>query len=377
MCPYATTTEMSGASACSAASNSGPRGRSGWSTGIDSASAMVFTGEGSSVDLERPRGLSGRVTTATTSCPSPTSASRGGVANSGVPKKTMRICSLLPSVVCRLPSSKLFVVVRFVFVFARDDDPDQARILRFLVFPFGEQFLPLEEAQVIDEQLAVQVVDLVLKAHAQQLSTHNLERLALAIERLDHDARRARDVAVQLGDREAAFFPLDGPRALDDLRIDEHEPLAVHVHHREPLRAAHLRGGEAHAVRGGHRFEHVVDELLQFGREGVDRAGLLAEDRIAEDADREDAHAAVTSLPLDLITLCTRPRWITTVESPDLMVMRSSSVFTGTPSFSDSLMRIISPTSPPTVTISSPFRSENSEFSCCFRCFCCGRIIRK
>ena len=35
MWPYATTTEMSGASARSWAMNSSPRGRSGWNTGID------------------------------------------------------------------------------------------------------------------------------------------------------------------------------------------------------------------------------------------------------------------------------------------------------------------------------------------------------
>ena len=51
-------------------------------------------------------------------------------------------------------------------------------------------------------------------------------------------------------------------------------------------------------MRGLHRLEHVVDEPLQLRRERVNRTGLLAEDRVAEDADREQAHAAVVSLPL-------------------------------------------------------------------------------
>jgi len=50
----------------------------------------VFTGGGTAVERDRPWGLSGCVTTATTSNPSPSRASSEGTANSGVPKKTTR-----------------------------------------------------------------------------------------------------------------------------------------------------------------------------------------------------------------------------------------------------------------------------------------------
>src|SRR2546422_498001 len=88
--PYATTTPTSGTRARRRARNAGSLGRSGCSTGTSSASAAVLTGVGTTVERERPWGLSGCVTTATTSNPSPSKAWREGTANSGVPKKTTR-----------------------------------------------------------------------------------------------------------------------------------------------------------------------------------------------------------------------------------------------------------------------------------------------
>ena len=84
------TTPTSGARRRISARNSGVDGGSGSKTGTSSSSAATFTGEGTRVDRERPCGLSGRVTTAATSNPSPNSASSDGTANSGVPKKTTR-----------------------------------------------------------------------------------------------------------------------------------------------------------------------------------------------------------------------------------------------------------------------------------------------
>ena len=54
---------------------------------------LYFTGGATACERERPCGLSGCVTTARTSNPSPSSASREGTANSGVPKKTTRTYS--------------------------------------------------------------------------------------------------------------------------------------------------------------------------------------------------------------------------------------------------------------------------------------------
>ena len=57
----------------------------------------------------------------------------------------------------------------------------------------------------------------------------------------------------------------------DDLGIDDDDlfglALAVGaIDDRDLLRDADLRGCEAHAFGGIHRFEHVGDQLMQFGR---------------------------------------------------------------------------------------------------------------
>ena len=72
-----------------------------------------------------------------------------------------------------------------------------------------------------------------------------------------------------------------------DLRIDDDRRLVlvvVHVHHEEALGDVDLRCGQTDARRGVHRFEHVVDELLEervadlFGRDSL---GDFAQRRVA------------------------------------------------------------------------------------------------
>ena len=53
------------------------------------------------------------------------------------------------------------------------------------------------------------------------------------------------------------------------------------------LRNADLRRGQAHALGRVHGFEHVLDQLVQFGRiEFGHRCGLLFEHRLAVQNDR-------------------------------------------------------------------------------------------
>src|SRR5262245_23813707 len=148
--PYATTTETSGASSRSAATKSSPRGRSGWTTGIDSSSAICLIGDGTSDERERPCGRSGWVTTPTTSNPSPNSARSGGAANSGVPQKRTLM----------VRSERLFSVPPRDLV--RRKLPDVLREILSHRFPLRERRSPLQKAEVVDEELAVQMVDLVL-----------------------------------------------------------------------------------------------------------------------------------------------------------------------------------------------------------------------
>jgi len=101
MCPYATTTERSGAISASISRNSSSRAVSGWKTGSPSSRAIRLTGDSCSA-RRRPAGLSGCVTTPQTSKPSPSSARSDGVAKSGVPQKRIRITLLTSSPASRV-----------------------------------------------------------------------------------------------------------------------------------------------------------------------------------------------------------------------------------------------------------------------------------
>ena len=71
--------------------------------------------------------------------------------------------------------------------------------LTMLFFQLLLDAVALEVGQVIDEQLAVEVIALVLDAHGEQAFGDQLEGLAIAIQRLDLDLLRAVDVLVEAG----------------------------------------------------------------------------------------------------------------------------------------------------------------------------------
>src|SRR3546814_5989272 len=82
------------------------------------------------------------------------------------------------------------------------------------------------DLQVVDEQLAVEMIDLVMDAGRQQVVDLEHERLAVAVQRLDLDAVGAGNVGEDAGDRQAAFLvfaQLLG--AVADNRVDEHQRL--------------------------------------------------------------------------------------------------------------------------------------------------------
>src|SRR5436309_4958054 len=79
----------------------------------------------------------------------------------------------------------------------------------------------LEAAQMIDEQVAVEMVGLVAeRARHQALSPH-LARLAVAVEEADLDPLGPHDVLGEVGDGEAALFLVELAGALDDLGVRE------------------------------------------------------------------------------------------------------------------------------------------------------------
>ncbi|MCY1250470.1 hypothetical protein D9M72_641160 [compost metagenome] len=70
-------------------------------------------------------------------------------------------------------------------------------MLAVLFFQLLLDPVTLERRQVIDEQLAIEVVALVLDANGQQALGDQFERLAVAVQGLDLDALGAIDVFIE------------------------------------------------------------------------------------------------------------------------------------------------------------------------------------
>ena len=73
-----------------------------------------------------------------------------------------------------------------------------------------------DRAHLVDEQDAVEVVDLVLPGPRFQVADDLLDQLALEVVGLHLDRLGPADLLVQAGKAQAAFLVLDGALALDD-----------------------------------------------------------------------------------------------------------------------------------------------------------------
>src|SRR4051812_23536844 len=87
---------------------------------------------------------------------------------------------------------------------------------------FLDHAVALQLRQIVDEQHAIEVVDLVLDAGGEQPVGVLLVHLAVEIGKAEADLRRALDLFIIFGDREAAFLVnRQFLRRGDDFRIDE------------------------------------------------------------------------------------------------------------------------------------------------------------
>src|SRR2546425_1439302 len=149
---------------------------------------------------------------------------------------------------------------------------------------------------MIEEQHAVEMVDLVLDGARLVPGDGDAIRAAVAVERLELDLARTLHVAEDLGNGEAAFlrgFRL-GARG-QDARVDEHERrrrLLAHVHHGDAPRDPDLVRRETHPLGRAHRLEQVVHEAPDVVVDRGDRGGLLAQHRRTEHVELQHAHGA-------------------------------------------------------------------------------------
>ena len=159
---------------------------------IPSSSARLLTGLACSA-WPRPAGRSGCVKTAHSPCRVSASASSAGTANSGVPAKpSLREAAAL------LKTQRAGAEARARFA------PRGSLLALFFQAPADQ--LALEFGQIIDEQLAFEMIHLVLDAHGQQAIGVHLERLAVATQRPHADMGRARQFVVDAGQRQTALF---------------------------------------------------------------------------------------------------------------------------------------------------------------------------
>src|SRR5512138_497156 len=110
--------------------------------------------------MPRPAGRSGWVSTRTMSCPAAARASSAAAANGGVPAKMTRTAGRSER-----------------GAHGRGVGPVFARLLEEL----GLDAVALERGEVVDEDLALQMIEFVLDAHRQEAVGGELERLAVAI----------------------------------------------------------------------------------------------------------------------------------------------------------------------------------------------------
>lgn len=138
-----------------------------------------------------------------------------------------------------------------------------------------------------DVKFAVEVVCFVLKGAGQKFFASFFEDISFSVLGADGDGFRARHVFAKVGDAEAAFALGMFTGGVDDFRVDE-DKLGVGIFFEGDVDDgdapgdSDLRSGQADAVRGVHRFEHVVEESLQLRVEDGDLFRRLLQHRVAE-----------------------------------------------------------------------------------------------
>ena len=165
---------------------------------------------------------------------------------------------------------------------------------------------------MVDEEDPLEVVHFMLDADGEQAFAVDLLRLAVIVEELHPHARRALDVLIKVGNREAAFLARDhfvgGPGYLgvhevhrlagrEDLFLRGFlEVFAVLVHRagdvddEDALGHADLDRGQADARCVVHGLEHVIHQRAQVVRDFLHGFGDLLEARVGRDEDGPEGH---------------------------------------------------------------------------------------
>src|SRR5690606_29241341 len=151
---------------------------------------------------------------------------------------------------------------------------------------FGADSLALELAQIIHEQPAVEVVDLVLDTGGEQTIRFQFEALAIAVQRCHPYRAGARYRLIEAGYGKTALVILaEGVVYNLNLGVDEHQwgvLLLRNIDNNQLFVNIHLGGGKPDARCGIHGFEHVVDGLPQRVIDLRDRRRLASQSQIGK-----------------------------------------------------------------------------------------------
>src|SRR5262245_54177547 len=255
--------------------SAGARSEAGCAIGKPSDSARSLTGDAVR-RRPRPAGRSGCVNTSGTRAPVAAIASRVGTANCGVPANAMRASSsnYAPGGPRRTSDHGHGSAAR-VRSFRRG-------AFRFLG-GFFLQALALELGEIVDEQLAFEVVHLVLNADREHAFGIELEGLAVGVDRAHANHGRAVDEVVELRHGQAAFLGVSLTLGPDDFGVDEAQRLLAvdaDIADKDALVNVDLGGRQPDPRGRVHRLEHVGHERFELGIEFCDRLRANSEARV-------------------------------------------------------------------------------------------------
>mmetsp|Transcript_28333 Transcript_28333/g.52865 ORF Transcript_28333/g.52865 Transcript_28333/m.52865 type:complete len:272 (-) Transcript_28333:2007-2822(-) len=143
--------------------------------------------------------------------------------------------------------------------------------------------LPLERFEVVDEQLAIEVVNLVLNAGGPEAVHLFTLFIAVAVDPFDLNLSGPGHVGILLGQGQTALLiDVQIVRGGHNLGVEHDQGpgrLALFldaIEHDQTLQHAHLRGGQTHTRRVIHGFQHIIGQRAQVIRQiGDGIAGLF------------------------------------------------------------------------------------------------------
>ena len=157
---------------------------------------------------------------------------------------------------------------------------------------------PLHGLQSLEHGVAMQVIDLVLQAHAEQVARGLVaNQVGIQVVRLDDDMIGTLDLAANAGDRQAALTKRNQMVALlNNDRVDEHVRVVivlvavVAVDGDELDELADLRSSQAAAAVLEHHLLHLLGKCLDRRSDLFDDGALLAQTRVGRQYDSVGFH---------------------------------------------------------------------------------------